>query len=196
MRISLTGNPNSGKTTMLNTLTGRNEKVGKWAGVTVENRGARYQKVLLQIGQHPDCSGFAGDLLHIAVYQRGEHHLLELEFPIVVALNKSDVSQKKENRMDTEKLDCPGGGNPQGAHQRPEFREQNRHQHHPQITRQWRMCLSGCILHCWNKRGDFMQNPGTLSAFQVRYLIVIRKLCGSTSAVREVDVAKKWAFPG
>ena len=36
MRIALTGNPNSGKTTMYNALTGRNEKVGNWAGVTVE----------------------------------------------------------------------------------------------------------------------------------------------------------------
>ena len=38
MRIALTGNPNSGKTTMFNALTGRNEKVGNWAGVTVEKR--------------------------------------------------------------------------------------------------------------------------------------------------------------
>lgn len=38
MRIALTGNPNSGKTTMYNALTGRNEKVGNWAGVTVEKR--------------------------------------------------------------------------------------------------------------------------------------------------------------
>ena len=36
MRIALTGNPNSGKTTMYNALTGKNEKVGNWAGVTVE----------------------------------------------------------------------------------------------------------------------------------------------------------------
>ena len=38
MRIALTGNPNSGKTTMYNALTGRNEKVGNWAGVTVEKK--------------------------------------------------------------------------------------------------------------------------------------------------------------
>ena len=36
MRIALAGNPNSGKTTMYNALTGRNEKVGNWAGVTVD----------------------------------------------------------------------------------------------------------------------------------------------------------------
>ena len=38
MKIALTGNPNSGKTTMYNALTGRNEKVGNWAGVTVEKK--------------------------------------------------------------------------------------------------------------------------------------------------------------
>ncbi|MBQ8733511.1 MAG: 50S ribosome-binding GTPase, partial [Anaerotignum sp.] len=36
MRIALTGNPNSGKTTMFNALTGRNERVCKWSGVTVD----------------------------------------------------------------------------------------------------------------------------------------------------------------
>ena len=38
MRIALTGNPNSGKTTMYNALTGRNEKIGNWAGVTVDKK--------------------------------------------------------------------------------------------------------------------------------------------------------------
>ena len=38
MRIALAGNPNSGKTTMFNALTGRNERVGNWAGVTVEKK--------------------------------------------------------------------------------------------------------------------------------------------------------------
>ena len=40
MRIALAGNPNSGKTTMYNGLTGRNEKVGNWAGVTVDKKEA------------------------------------------------------------------------------------------------------------------------------------------------------------
>ena len=38
MRIALTGNPNSGKTTMYNALTGRKEKIGNWAGVTVDKK--------------------------------------------------------------------------------------------------------------------------------------------------------------
>ena len=44
MRIALAGNPNSGKTTMYNALTGRNERVGNWAGVTVDKREALIKK--------------------------------------------------------------------------------------------------------------------------------------------------------
>ena len=51
MRIALTGNPNSGKTTMYNALTGRNEKVGNWAGVTVEKK------------EHPIKKSYCGDVL-------------------------------------------------------------------------------------------------------------------------------------
>ena len=44
MRIAFAGNPNSGKTTMYNALTGRNEKVGNWAGVTVDKKEAAVRK--------------------------------------------------------------------------------------------------------------------------------------------------------
>ena len=44
MRIAFAGNPNSGKTTMYNALTGRNEKVGNWAGVTVDKKEAMIKK--------------------------------------------------------------------------------------------------------------------------------------------------------
>jgi ferrous iron transport protein B len=50
MRIALTGNPNSGKTTMFNALTGKNEKVGNWAGVTVDKKISPIKKVYC-----PDC---------------------------------------------------------------------------------------------------------------------------------------------
>ena len=46
MRIALAGNPNSGKTTMYNALTGRNEKVGNWAGVTVDKKEHQIKKSL------------------------------------------------------------------------------------------------------------------------------------------------------
>ena len=44
MRLALTGNPNSGKTTMYNALTGKNEKVGNWAGVTVDKKESPIKK--------------------------------------------------------------------------------------------------------------------------------------------------------
>ena len=44
MRIAFAGNPNSGKTTMFNALTGRNEKVGNWAGVTVDKKEGAIKK--------------------------------------------------------------------------------------------------------------------------------------------------------
>lgn len=47
MRIAFAGNPNSGKTTMYNALTGRNERVGNWAGVTVERKESRIKKGVL-----------------------------------------------------------------------------------------------------------------------------------------------------
>ena len=85
MRIALTGNPNSGKTTMYNALTGRNEKVGNWAGVTVEKKehpikkayfsGTEeliavdlHQESVFQRYRRTDCGGSARCLLHVALY--------------------------------------------------------------------------------------------------------------------------------
>lgn len=53
MRIALAGNPNSGKTTMYNALTGRNEKVGNWAGVTVEKKRTRSKKRIIPAVNRP-----------------------------------------------------------------------------------------------------------------------------------------------
>ena len=44
MRLAMTGNPNSGKTTMFNALTGRREKIGNWAGVTVDKKESAIKK--------------------------------------------------------------------------------------------------------------------------------------------------------
>ena len=63
MRIAFAGNPNSGKTTMYKALTGRNEKVGNWAGVTVDKKEASIKKA------------YAGNLELIAVDLPGAYSM-------------------------------------------------------------------------------------------------------------------------
>ncbi|HIT33670.1 MAG TPA: ferrous iron transporter B [Candidatus Faecousia intestinigallinarum] len=140
MRIALTGNPNSGKTTMYNALTGRNEKVGNWAGVTVDKKEHPIKKAYA--GSEPliavdlpgaySMSPFTSEESITSSYVRKENpdviinivdatnlsrslffttQLLELGIPVVVALNKSDLNEKKGTKIDvdalSEKLGCP-----------------------------------------------------------------------------------------
>ncbi len=141
MRIALTGNPNSGKTTMYNALTGANEKVGNWAGVTVEKKEHSIKKGFYSGGEELiavdlpgaySMSPFTSEESITSSYVKEENpdviinivdatnlsrslffttQLLELNIPVVVALNKSDVNAKKENKIDAEKLskklNCP-----------------------------------------------------------------------------------------
>lgn len=134
MRIALTGNPNSGKTTMYNALTGRNEKVGNWAGVTVEKKEHPVKKSLcsgkegiiaVDLPGAYSMSPFTSEESITSAYVRNEHpdvivnivdatnlsrslffttQLLELGIPVVVALNKSDANKKKENKIDVSLL--------------------------------------------------------------------------------------------
>ena len=134
MRIALTGNPNSGKTTMYNALTGRNEKVGNWAGVTVEKKEHPIKKAYYDGSEqliavdHPGAysmSPFTSEESITSSYVKKENpdviinivdatnlsrslffttQLLELGIPVVVALNKSDINQKKGTKIDVEKL--------------------------------------------------------------------------------------------
>ena len=133
MRIALTGNPNSGKTTMYNALTGQNEKVGNWAGVTVEQKSHAIKASLsdkkdiiaVDLPGAYSMSPFTSEETITSDYVNKEHpdvlinivdstnlsrslffttQLLELGIPMVVALNKTDLNRKKENNIDTSKL--------------------------------------------------------------------------------------------
>ena len=140
MRIALTGNPNSGKTTMFNALTGRNEKVGNWAGVTVDKKEHAIKKsfstqenvIAVDLPGAYSMSPFTSEESITSSYVKQENpdaiinivdgtnlsrslffttQLLELGIPVVVALNKSDINEKKETKIDekilSEKLGCP-----------------------------------------------------------------------------------------
>ena len=140
MRIAFAGNPNSGKTTMYNALTGRNEKVGNWAGVTVDKKEAPIKKIYA--GDQPiiavdlpgaySMSPFTSEESVTSAYVKNERpdviinivdatnlsrslffttQLLELGIPVVVALNKADINEKKKTQIDeallSQKLGCP-----------------------------------------------------------------------------------------
>ena len=131
MRIALTGNPNSGKTTMYNALTGRNEKVGNWAGVTVEKKEHPIKKayyagsetlIAVDLPGAYSMSPFTSEESITSSYVKKENpdviinivdatnlsrslffttQLLELGIPVVVVLNKSDINAKKETKINT-----------------------------------------------------------------------------------------------
>ncbi len=134
MRIALTGNPNSGKTTMYNALTGRNEKIGNWAGVTVDRKESGIKKayydgdkevIAVDLPGAYSMSPFTSEESITSSYVKNENpdviinivdatnlsrslffttQLLGLGIPVVVALNKSDVNERKGTKIDITKL--------------------------------------------------------------------------------------------
>ncbi len=134
MRIALTGNPNSGKTTMYNALTGRNEKVGNWAGVTVDKKEHSIKKayysgvqqlIAVDLPGAYSMSPFTSEESIASSYVKNENpdviinivdatnlsrslffttQLLELGIPVIVALNKTDINKKKNTVIDTAAL--------------------------------------------------------------------------------------------
>ena len=135
VKIALAGNPNSGKTTLFNALTGSNQFVGNWPGVTVEKKEGRLRKhedvVIMDlpgiyslspytleevvarnylIDQRPDAilNIIDGTNLERNLYLTTQ--LTELGIPVVVAINMMDVVRKNGDKIDTaqlsEKLGC------------------------------------------------------------------------------------------
>lgn len=139
IKIALAGNPNCGKTTMFNALTGANQYVGNWPGVTVEKKEGRlkskgkHEDVIVTdlpgiyslspytleevvsrdylLKEDPDVIVNLVDATNIERNLYLTTQLVETGIPVVIALNMTDLLEKREIRIDTERLSmlmgCP-----------------------------------------------------------------------------------------
>lgn len=136
MRVALVGNPNCGKTTLFNALTGANQYVGNWPGVTVEKKSGKLkadksieitdlpgiyslspytlEEVIARdflIKEHPDAILNIVDGTNLERNLYLSTQLLEMGIPVVVAVNMMDVVRKRGDRINItaleEKLSCP-----------------------------------------------------------------------------------------
>jgi len=134
MKVALTGNPNSGKTTLFNAITGKIEKVGNWAGVTIDKKEGDIKKslnkkkekiVAVDLPGAYSMSPFTSEESITSEFVKNEKpdviinivdatnlsrslfftsQLLELGIPVVVALNKSDINIKKQTKINIAEL--------------------------------------------------------------------------------------------
>ena len=136
VKIALAGNPNSGKTTLFNALTGSNQYVGNWPGVTVEKKEGKYRgdrEVIIQdlpgiyslspytleevvsrtylVTEKPDAILNIVDGTNIERNLYLTTQLMELGIPVVIAINMMDLVRKNGDNIDTKKLSkelgCP-----------------------------------------------------------------------------------------
>ena len=129
VKIALAGNPNSGKTTMFNSLTGSNQRVGNWPGVTVEKKEGRLKgakDIIIQdlpgiyslspytleevvareylVNEKPDAIINIVDGTNIERNLYLTTQLIELGIPTVVAVNMIDIVRKNGDKIDLKKL--------------------------------------------------------------------------------------------
>lgn len=170
LKIALAGNPNSGKTTLFNFLTGSNQYVGNWPGVTVEKKEGvlkGYSDVIIQdlpgiyslspyspeevvtrtylVNEHPDAILNIIDGTNIERNLYLTTQLIELGYPVVVAVNMIDLVRKNGDTIDLEKLSkalgcicveisaLKGEGGREAAEQAVELAKNHKHGERPHV---------------------------------------------------------------
>lgn len=134
MKIALAGNPNCGKTTLFNDLTGSSQYVGNWPGVTVEKKEGKlkgYKDVIITdlpgiyslspytleevvtrnylIDEHPEAIINLVDASNIERNLYLTTQILEIGIPVIIAMNMMDIVRKNGDKIDTEKLEAEMG---------------------------------------------------------------------------------------
>lgn len=131
LKFALAGNPNSGKTTLFNSLTGSTAHVGNWPGVTVDKKEGVYKKLSVPVSivdlpgiyslspytpeevisrnfildEKPDCVINIVDATNLERNLYLTTQIMEIDVPMVIALNMIDVVKKSGGRIDAKSLE-------------------------------------------------------------------------------------------